>query len=209
MDHFAQIAEERRVLADRLEALTPEQLATPSLCGAWTVHDVIAHLVVPLVSKPWDLAQAMVAGRFSFHGFNQALVRQQARRSHADLIADLRARATSRFTPPGLDSQAPLSDAKIHGLDITVPLGIDLGRPAESWIPVLDFLMTPSAARGFVRKGRPAVRFVATDTDWTHGDGPEVRGPVSALAATLTGRGALDDQLAGDGVPALLGWQRR
>lgn len=209
MDHFAQIAEERRVLADRLEDLSPEQLATPSLCEAWTVHDVIAHLVVPLVSKPLDMAKAMVAGRFSFHGFNQALVRQQARRSHAELIGDLRARASSRFTPPGMDSQAPLSDAKIHGLDITVPLGIDLGRPADSWRPVLDFMMTPKAQRAFVRKGMPEVRLTALDTEWTHGDGPAVEGPAMALAAALSGRGALDDQLTGAGVPALLGWQKR
>lgn len=209
MDHFAQIAEERRVLADRLEDLSPEQLATPSLCGAWTVHDVIAHLVVPLVSKPLDLAKAMVAGRFSFHGFNQALVRQQALRSHADLIADLRARATSRFTSPGHDSQAPLSDSKIHGLDITVPLGIDLGRPADSWQPVLTFLTSPRAQRGFVRKVMPPLRLVATDTEWSHGEGPDVRGPGAALAASLTGRAALDEELSGDGVSALLGWQRR
>lgn len=209
MDHFAQIAEERRVLADRLEGLTAEQLSVQSLCDAWTVHDVIAHLVVPLVSTPLDLARAMVSGRFRFHGFNQALVRQQARRSHAELIGDLRARATSRFTPPGMDSQAPLSDAKIHGLDITVPLGVELGRPPETWVPVLDFLVSPPATRAFVRKGMPGVTLTATDTDWSHGEGPEVRGPVTALAAALAGRGALDDQLAGDGLPALLGWQGR
>jgi uncharacterized protein (TIGR03083 family) len=207
--HFAQIAEERRALAHVLRSLTPEQEATQSLCGAWTMHDVIAHLVVPLVTRTPDLVRALVAGRFNFNGMNQALVRQQSGRTLDDLLDELDRRATSKFTPPGHDSQAPLTDVKVHGLDITVPLGLDLGRPADTWIPVLAFLTSPRAERGFVRRDRPALRLVASDTDFAWGDGPEVTGPATALTAALTGRGALDHQLSGEGLPALLSWQRR
>ncbi|MFZ2503467.1 MAG: maleylpyruvate isomerase family mycothiol-dependent enzyme [Nocardioides sp.] len=209
VDHFAQIAAERRHLAARLRGLTPEQLSTQSLCGKWTVHDVIAHLVVPLVSTKWALAKAAVAGRGSFHGFNEALVRQQARRGAEELLDDLDRRASSKFTPPGHDSNAPLADIKLHSLDITVPLGLDLGRPAESWRPVLDFLVSPAADRGFVRRDRPELRLVATDADWGGGSGPQVDGPAAALAASLSGRGALDDQLSGPGLVALRTWQKR
>lgn len=208
-EHFAQIAEERRTLARALRSLTPEQQATPSLCGAWTVHEVVAHLVVPLVATKTDLVRAMLAGRFNFNRFNEALVAQQASRSLGDLLDELDRRADSRFTPPGHDSQAPLADVKIHGLDITVPLGIDLGRPADSWLPVLRFLTSARAERGFVRRNRPALRLVASDADFAQGEGPMVTGPAAALAAAVTGRGALDGQLSGDGVAELLAWQRR
>ena len=38
------IRTERLVFADYLETLSPDELATPSLCGAWTVQEVGAHL---------------------------------------------------------------------------------------------------------------------------------------------------------------------
>ncbi len=41
------VAAERRAIADLLDTLTPEQWETPSLCGAWTVRDLAAHLVMP------------------------------------------------------------------------------------------------------------------------------------------------------------------
>jgi hypothetical protein len=47
------------------------------------------------------------------------------------------------------------------------------------------------------------VRLVATDANWTAGDGAEVRGPVSALLLLLTGRPAGLAQLHGDGVGVL------
>lgn len=209
MDHFAQIAEERRALGAALRDLTPEQEATPSLCGAWTVHEVIAHLVVPLVSTRLDLARAALASRGSFDGFNQALVRRQAPRPLHDLLDDLERHAAHRFTPPGMDSQAPLTDLKVHGLDITVPLGLILGRPPDTWRPVLGFLVDRKAERGFVRRHRPSLRLEAADTDWSHGEGALVRAPAAALAAAMSGRGALDDRLEGDGVATFLDWQRR
>ena len=42
----------------------------------------------------------------------------------ADLADIQRARATSRFTPPGHGPTAPLTDLQIHGQDIRRPLGL-------------------------------------------------------------------------------------
>ena len=107
MDHFAEIADERRGFADLIDTLTAEQLATPSLCLGWTVHDIAAHLVLPMVT-------------------NMALTRSLARiKSPAELAALLRKHAESRFTPPvGLGSIAPLTDAIVHAQDARRPLGI-------------------------------------------------------------------------------------
>ena len=43
MDRRAAIAAERRRTADLIEALSPAQLDTPSLCGDWTVRQVAGH----------------------------------------------------------------------------------------------------------------------------------------------------------------------
>ena len=43
----------------------------------------------------------------------------------------------------------------------------------------------------------------ATDTDWQHGAGPEVSGPILALVVAMCGRRAALDDLTGDGVAVL------
>src|SRR3954449_7993387 len=97
MDVWAAIADERRELADQLDQLTPEQWETPSLCGAWSVRDVAAHLVVPhTISMPQFLL-AFARARGSFGRANVALTERAARRSTPELIAEIRRHADSRF----------------------------------------------------------------------------------------------------------------
>ncbi len=42
-----------------------------------------------------------------------------------------------------------------------------------------------------------------TDTDWSHGSGPEVTGPMLSLLLAMTGRGAAVADLTGAGVGTL------
>src|SRR5207248_8479674 len=95
-DLFDEIAEERRALADVVAELTPEQLATPSLCGAWTVHQVGGHTIMPLVTSLPKLLGTMVAKRGSFDRANDALSRRVAAgRSNGEIAATLREHASS------------------------------------------------------------------------------------------------------------------
>ena len=184
MDHFAEIADERRGFADLIDTLTAEQLATPSLCLGWTVHDIAAHLVLPMVT-------------------NMALTRSLARiKSPAELAALLRKHAESRFTPPvGLGSIAPLTDAIVHAQDARRPLGIAREIPPARLLAILAFQVSPLAARGFVPKARTAGQsFAASDLDWTAGDGPLVQGTGEALMMALCGRRVALDELTGDGL---------
>lgn len=69
-------------------------------------------------------------------------------------------------------------------------------------------MITTETAAGprwdLVTPGRlPAVRLVAPDAGWEHGEGAEVRGPATALGLALTGRPALLDRLSGPGLDAL------
>jgi uncharacterized protein (TIGR03083 family) len=205
MEYWEVIAAERRGLADQLDGLTPEQWATQSLCDAWTVRGVVAHLVMAhKVSIP-RFTVAIARARGSFARANVTLTAREAEHPTAELIADLRRFADSHFKPPGFGSEAPLTDILIHGQDIRIPLGLDTPGPIEPWRDALDFLVTPKARRGFSAQALPAVQLRATDLDWTHGSGDEVSGPAIALALAIMGRGARLKDLTGPGAPTVAG----
>jgi uncharacterized protein (TIGR03083 family) len=205
VDHWDAIASERLALADQLDPLTPEQWDTQSLCDAWTVRDVAAHLVVPHeISIPGFLVTFIAAGG-SFSRANVAATAKQAKRPTSDLIADIRRYADSRAKPPGFGSEAPLSEVLVHGQDIRIPLGLDDTSSLGSWAAALDFLVQPKARRGFVSQPLQGFHFVASDLDWEHGTGDEVRGPAKALALTMMGRKARTEELSGPGASRLAG----
>jgi uncharacterized protein (TIGR03083 family) len=204
MDPFEEIAEERRALADQLATLTPEQQATKSLCEAWSVHDVLAHLIMPLeVSTPKVVLAVLMAGG-NFDRANERVTRRLAQRPFAAIVDVLRRKADSRFTPPGSGPEAPLVDVVVHGLDIRWPLRLDREIPEQRVRKALTFLMT--APSGLVPKGAlTGLRLEAQDIDWGHGRGPVVSGATDALLLASTGRAAVLDSLTGDGVPILRG----
>ena len=206
MDPWAVIAAERRSLAGLLDTLTPEQWATPSLCGAWSVKEVAVHLTSGPTTSAATFAKAMLRGRGSFDRANELLVRWRSGAEPAMVTGWLREYAEHRFTPPTMDWHAPLTDLRIHTQDIVIPLGLDAGVPLEPWGAVLDFLVSHAALRGFVPKGRPPAAWAATDLGWSHGEGDPVAGPALALATVMCGRGALLGRLEGDGVPAVRRW---
>lgn len=204
MDYFADIADERRGFADLIDTLSPQQLATPSLCAGWTVHDVAAHLVVPLVTGMGAFMIEMAKARGNFNSANDALTRSVAAKPSSELSELLRAHADSHFTPPGANSLAPLSDAIIHGQDVRRPLGITRDIPQARLVAILDFLVSPTAARGFVGKGLlTGLRFDAPDIGWTHGQGPQIAGSGEAVMMALAGRKIALGDLSGDGVSVL------
>ena len=51
MDVAARTSANRRLLADFFDGLDEDQLQTRSLCDAWTVRDVLGHLVMPLAGS--------------------------------------------------------------------------------------------------------------------------------------------------------------
>ncbi len=206
MDYFPTIAAERRAIADMLDGLSPQQWETQSLCGAWTVRDVAAHLSVVLTHGVGTFLVAAVRAGGNLHRANRIVVAREAARPIPDIVGDLRANADSRFTPPGFGAEAPLTEVLLHGEDIRIPLGIADGQPAERWRGALDLLLSPKGRRGFAAKGVPALRYVATDAEWAHGSGDEVRGPAAALGLTISGRPARLGELGGPGLAAVRAW---
>jgi uncharacterized protein (TIGR03083 family) len=205
-DLFVEIAHERREFADLLTGLTPEQLATQSLCGGWTVQQVGGHLILPMVTSVPKLLATIVVKRGSFNRANEVLSRRAAERGAAQIAQTLRERATSHFTPPGHGPTAPLTDLLIHGQDVRRPLGITRHFSGFRLTTALNFLASSKARIGFVDPKKIAgLRFVATDLDWSAGRGPEVHGRAEALLMAYTGRPAALPDLTGEGVATLAG----
>src|ERR1700720_3306023 len=104
------IVAERQHMADLLAGLSQEQLARQSLCDAWTVHEVGAHLVTYLRFGQLKIYLGRLAGAGNFAPGNERLGRMYARRSSADLAGCLRRCATARTTGPGSGYGPVLAD---------------------------------------------------------------------------------------------------
>ncbi|MGB5755817.1 MAG: hypothetical protein WBM50_02785 [Acidimicrobiales bacterium] len=76
----------------------------------------------------------------------------------------------------------------MHGQDISRAVEIPLDVPLAPALVALEHALD---SRWYGAKKRFAdVRLGATDTTWTAGHGPEIRGPVTALLLLSTGRRA-------------------
>ena len=131
------IVAERQHMADLLASMSQEQLVRPSLCDAWTVHEVGAHLVSYLRFGQLKIYLCMLAYAGNFAPGNERLARMYARRSTADLAGCLRRYATAKTTVPRSGYDPVLADIVLHDLDVRIPLGIDRVIPRIA-LPRLD-----------------------------------------------------------------------
>ena len=190
---------ERRDLADLLDRLEPADWDVASLCTGWTVRDVVAHLTLTTRLSKTAAVLGVVRYRGDIGRFiHEAARRRSAEFGPAELVAQLRATAGSARRPLGAQPLDPLVDMLAHGQDITRPLGRTHPMPLAHVLPALQHVATS----GFygVKKRFAGLRFVATDLDWVHGEGTEVRGPGGELLLVLSGRPAGLDALEGPGV---------
>lgn len=198
------VATERLALADTLAELDAGQWATPSLCDAWTVRDVAAHLTTAFTTSGPTFLVSIVQSGFNFDKANDKISRRAAEQPVDVILETLRSNAEHRFTPPTMGPEAPLTDAIVHGQDIRRPLGLNRDFPADHLRRSLGFVT--GKQRGFVPKGRlGGLRFEAEDLDWSSGEGAEVRGSGEAVLLAITGRVVALDDLEGDGVAVLRG----
>lgn len=193
-----------------LEALTPDQWLTPSLCTEWRVVDVAAHLAWAPVLGAGAGAVAMVRHGFSMNRMIARSAVGWSARGREAILDQLRDNARTGARPIGMPEVAALADAVVHGLDVRRPLGLPGNVPPEALAPLADFTLgTPwpmnAVVGGSARRRIAGVRLVATDSDWMHGDGPEVRGTAEALLLLLYGRAPRADELVGPGAQVLAG----
>lgn len=202
MDPRTRTAENRLRLADFFDSLDEDQLLAQSLCDAWTVRQVLGHLVMPLTGSLGGFLAQVVRARGSLDRASETIASDLARRPVAELTALLRDRADHHPRAPGVGPLGQLADGCLHLRDCARPLGLSDDVSLADWRLLLEWL--PQGVPGLVPKRRAAgLRFVADDQRWSWGNGSTINGPSEALAMALAGRPVALAELRGPGVPLL------
>lgn len=198
---LADVQAERLDLADLLESLDDRDWTVGSLCPGWTVRDVVAHLTLSTRQTVRATVARVVRARGSFDRAEADWARERAAEfGPADLISQLRATAGLDYRLGVSRPLDPLVDIVVHGQDIARPLGRQREMLPARVAPALDHVWS-SAFYGRPDKRFGGLRLVATDAEWSSGEGPrEVRGPIGDLLMLATGRAAGLAGLTGRGV---------
>jgi len=193
-------AERQALLAD-LEQLSDEQWRTRSLCSQWTVTQVFGHVIATAQMTPPRFLLGMIGSGFNFTSFIQKNADRFSTGTPGELLATFRGLQHRTNHPPG-PNDTWLGEAIVHAEDIRRPLGLHRDYPVEAVTQVADSYKGSNLVIG--AKNRIAgVTLRATDTDWSHGSGPEASGHAIDLLLAMTGRTAGLDRLNGDGVEVL------
>jgi len=191
------VAAEFLALADLLDSATGARWDTPSLCAGWRVREVVAHMTMA-ARYPEDKFMAELRRcDFDFGRLSNEIASRDAGLPASQLAADLRSEVMQRWTPPGGGYHGALNHVVIHGLDVTVPLGVPRRSPDDTIRIILDDLTTGGVQEHFgtTIEGRS---LQATDLDWSYGSGPPLRGAAEDLALVLCGRAVPAARLEGE-----------
>lgn len=193
--------DERAEFAAFLADLMPQQWDSPTLCEKWRVRDVAVHTVSYDELDARALVKRFIRGRLSTDRINAIGVADYADRSPEQIVAMIRNHTEPTGLTGGFGGRVALTDGMIHQQDIRRPLGLPRAIDQERLRTALDFARFAPTIRGAWRAR--GVRLVATDIDWSHGKGDEVRGPGEALLMVMAGRRAALDDVDGPGRGAL------
>jgi uncharacterized protein (TIGR03083 family) len=181
------LAAELRRLAATLDGLEEPSWSAPSLCEAWAVRHVVAHLTMPARYDEERFGQELAQDGFDFQTMSDRLALRDGDLAPDVLLDDLRSETLATFEQPGGGWAGSISHVVIHGLDVTLPLGLGRSAGDEATRLVLDGLVSAGDRTGFgVEIGDRAWR--ATDLSWEHGSGSPHAAPAGELVALLSGR---------------------
>jgi len=192
------IAAQRTELAEVLTGLPEPEWDEPTLCAGWRVREVVAHITMPFRYGRGRFALELAKSRGRFNEMADRLARRDAAvMSPADLAEAVRSNIGHPWKPPGGGFTGALSHDLIHGLDITVPLGLDRPVPEERLRPVLPESLADRSVR-FFGTDLDGVELRATDMDWTLGSGAPLTGTAADLLLVLCGRTLPAGRLGGE-----------
>lgn len=205
---WAAVDRRRQEIADFLDGLAPGDWANPSLCEAWTVREVAAHLTLPAL-PPWRLFPLFLR----YPGSTNRTIRDGSKAvargmDEAQIVAAIRRMVGFHRHFPGLTCREALIDLVGHTQDITLPLGREVPIPPSELAEAADRVLS-YGGRGNARVFHPlpseGFRLVADDHPWSAGHGPVVTGSMRDLFLLLTGRTVHLDRLGGEGADGLRG----
>lgn len=198
-DLMTDITAERGAFSNILENLTPQDWDTPSLCSGWRVREVVAHMAMPLCFSTPRFMGEMLRSRGNFPRMADRVARHDAQEPISTLLHWWRTNEHTRWTPPGGGLHGALTHDIVHGLDITIPLGIKHPASDTTLLTVLEHATSPLSRKHF-RLDLTGIRLEANDLDWAFGDGEPLHGAAHHLLMVLMDRrlptGALTGQRA-------------
>ncbi|MDN5919017.1 MAG: maleylpyruvate isomerase family mycothiol-dependent enzyme [Pseudonocardia sp.] len=192
---------ERAALADDLAGLDQEQWATPSLCGRWSVEEVVAHLTAAASLGRFRWLLSVVGARGDFDVHNDRRLTEQRGASPTETLQRFRAVVDSSTAASG-HTAAWLGEVVVHGQDVRRALGLAGSASVEAMTEVARFFVS----RDFTVPSKTlaaGLQLEAMDGPFRHGEGPPVSGTSEALTMTLAGRSAYLGELSGPGVTLL------
>ena len=198
---WAAVHAERAALADDLAGLADTQWAQPSLCGRWTVEEVVAHLTAAASVGRLRWLVSVLGARFDFDVHNERRLAEHRGATPAETLERFRRVATSTTAASG-HTAAWLGEVVVHAQDLRRPLGLLRTPPIEAVTEVARFY----AGRDFAVPSRSAadgLRLEATDGPFAAGAGSLVTGTTLALTMAMAGRRAYCDDLTGPGASVL------
>ncbi|PXX58842.1 uncharacterized protein (TIGR03083 family) [Nocardia tenerifensis] len=191
------ITNERTDLAELLSGLDAASWDAPTLCKGWRVREVVAHMTMPYRLSGPRFAFEMVRAMGSFHRMSDRTARQDAAELTAeDLLKSLWDNVAHPWKPPGGGFSGALSHDVIHGLDITVALGLGRKVPEDRLRLVLAGI-NPKSVK-FFGVDLKGIELRAEDLDWSYGSGEVVSGDAQDLLLVLCGRTLPAEKLRGD-----------
>lgn len=194
---------ERSRLCDFLDRLETADWSTQSLCDAWNVREVVAHLTSSTRTSVFDVARGMARHLGNFDRMEAERARRRARDlTPNELIEQLRADVDSTATSPGSSPIDALVDVVVHSQDIAIPLGKRHPISPEHAVMALQQVRSSRWYGAEKRIGDATLR--ATDIDWTSGTGTAtITGTAVDLLLATSGRSAGLKGLSGSGVATL------
>ena len=191
------VAAEFLALADLLDSAAEAQWDTPSLCAGWRVREVVAHMTMAARYSAEEIMAELSRCEFDFGRLSNEVADRDAKLATSELVANLRSDMMQHWTPPGGGYHGALNHVVIHGLDVTVPLGVPRRSPDDTIRVILDDLTQGGVHQHFGTniEGRS---LQAVDLDWSYGSGPALRGAAGDLAVMLCGRALPAGRIQGE-----------
>jgi len=143
---WSAIHAERAALADDLAQLDDDRWATPSLCGRWTVEEVVAHLTAAASIGRFRWIRSVVAARFDFDVHNDRRLAEQRGATPAETLTRFRS-AVNNTTAASGHTPAWLGEVVVHAQDVRRPLGVER-TPSVDALTAGDLLREPRLHRG-------------------------------------------------------------
>jgi uncharacterized protein (TIGR03083 family) len=190
------ISAERRAFGDVLDGLSGPDWKAPSLCAGWRVREVVAHMTMPFrYSAPRFLTE-LARSRGNFARMADRVARRDAQAPIGTLLEGWRRNVDHPWKPPGGGPVGALTHDVVHGLDITIALGIEHPVGEHALRVVLDHATTPLSLKHFDHDVA-GLRLEADDLDWAFGEGEPIRGRGRHLLMVLMNRRLPADLLSG------------